>query len=139
MFLHEGPLPECEACQVFAVCMRNLKAGHIYRVVEVREKTFPCSVHADGAQVVRVVEPELAVAIESRLAFPGGIITFAPPDCGRRACSAYPRCVPAGAANGDRCRVVTVDGEIECPVNRSLRLATLRRVAASEEPVGRAP
>jgi uncharacterized protein (UPF0179 family) len=112
--------------------MGNLEAGRVYRVVEVREKTFPCDVHADGAQIVRVEEPELEVAIESRLAFPGGIITFAPPDCGRHGCPAYLRCVPAGAANGDRCRVMTVDGEVECPVNRSLRLATLRRVAASE-------
>jgi uncharacterized protein (UPF0179 family) len=112
--------------------MGNLEAGRTYRVVEVREKTFPCSVHADGVQVVRVVEPELDVAIESRLAFPGGIITFSPPDCGHRACPVYPRCVPAGIANGNRCRVLTIGGEVECPVNRSLRRATLQRVAASE-------
>lgn len=122
---------------MFTVCMGNLEAGRVYQIVEVREKTFPCSVHEDGVQIVRVVEAELKAAIESRLAFTRGIVTFSPPDCGRRTCSTYLRCVPAGIANGDRCRVVTVSGEVECPVNRSLRLATLQRVAASEWPVGR--
>jgi uncharacterized protein (UPF0179 family) len=127
-FLHEGPSKECEGCELFRVCMTNLEPGRIYKVKEVRNKEFPCSVHEEGVRVVEVVEPELEVSIETRLAFPSGIITFQPQECVEISCKNYKKCVPQGLLSGDRCKILSVEGQVKCPLNRSLVLATVQRL-----------
>ncbi len=131
-FLHEGPSKECEGCRLFQVCMMNLEPKRVYQVVEVLEKVFPCPFHEEGARVVKVVEPDLQVAIDRRYVFPQGIITFIPQDCDEGNCEHYPHCVPHGLTAGDKGKIVAIIGPLQCHSERSLVLVTLRRMG--EEP-----
>lgn len=128
MFLNERHLKECENCDLFKVCIEKLEEGRIYKVVDVREKIFPCSIHEEGVQIVEVVEPNIQTNIEDRLAFPCGIITFSPQLCDKISCSNYGKCVPKGLEAGDRCKVIEVREQVECPLNLRLVLAVLQRV-----------
>lgn len=128
-FLNEGPLRECESCKLFKVCTAKLETGRVYVVSEVRDKVFPCPIHEDGVQVVEVVEPSIETNIESRLAFPCGIITFQPQTCEDASCPNYWKCVPQGLKAGDKCKVVEVKEQVVCPLSRHLVSAILQRVA----------
>ena len=126
-FMHEGPLKECEGCGVYSVCMTNLEPGRIYRVVDVRDKVFSCKIHEEGARVVEVTELDLEAAIESRLAFPDGVIPYQPQECKGISCVNYRICAPQGLKKGDKYKILEVKGQVKCPLARSLVLATLRR------------
>lgn len=126
-FLHEGPLKECEGCELFNVCMAGLDKERVYRVVAIRDKSFSCRIHEEGVRVVEIVEPDLEVAIESRLAFPSGIIPYQPQECRETSCPSYRQCVPVGLRKGDKCKIIEVGGSIKCPFDRPLLLAKLRR------------
>lgn len=128
LFLHEGPLKECEGCSLFKVCMMSLEPKRVYKVVEVREKIFPCKFHEEGARVVKVVEPDLQVAIESRYVFPQGIITYTPQDCLEVDCENYRYCVPQGLTAGDKGKIVEIIDPVQCRFEQSLVLVTLRRM-----------
>ena len=128
LFLHEGPLKECEGCRLFKVCMMNLEPKRVYHVVEVREKVFPCTFHEEGARVVKVVEPDLQVVIKSRYVFPQGIITYTPQECDEVGCENYRKCVPQGLTAGDRGKIVEIIGPVRCRFEQSLVLVTLRRI-----------
>lgn len=129
LFLHEGPLKECEGCALFKVCMMNLEPKRVYKVVEVRGKVFPCEFHEEGVRVVEVVEPDLRVAIESRYVFPQGIITYKPQECKETACVNYTKCIPHGLKEGDKGKILGVIGQVQCPLERPLVLVTFRRLA----------
>lgn len=127
-FLNEGLLKECENCELLKVCIAKLEKGRIYVVTGVRDKVFPCEVHEEGVQVVTVNEAFSDTNIESRLAFPGGIVTFKPQECLELACQNYVRCVPGGLKASDKCKVIEVKGQVVCSLNRRLVLAVLERV-----------
>ncbi|MFH0896682.1 MAG: UPF0179 family protein [Candidatus Bathyarchaeota archaeon] len=128
LFLNEGPLKECENCALFKVCVSKLEAGRIYLVADVRDKIFPCPIHEEGVQVVEVVEPNIQANIESRLAFPYGIITFQSQSCKEASCPNHEKCVPHGIKDWDRCKVIEVKGQVVCPLSLRLVLAVLQRV-----------
>jgi len=96
-------------------------------VIAIRDKAFSCKIHEEGVRVVEVVEPDLEVVIESRLAFPCGIIPYQPQECRQISCTNYKKCVPQGLKKGDKCKIVEVSGQVKCPLDRSLVLAMLRR------------
>jgi hypothetical protein len=126
-FIHEGSLEECEECELYKICMSNLEPGRIYKVMKRRNKFFPCRVHEDGVQVVEVSEPDLDVNIDTRLAFPSGIITFKSQECQNVSCQSYTKCVPLGFVTGDKCKILSVKDPVKCPLNRSLVLVKLQR------------
>ena len=130
-FLHEGPLKECEDCNLFNVCMMNLEPKRVYEVIEVREKEFPCKFHEKGARVVRVVESDYKVAIERKYSFPGGIITYKPQDCKEASCDNYVKCAPLGLKKGDRGKLMELLGPIQCPLEHPLILVVFHRMAES--------
>ncbi len=107
--------------------MTNLEPGRIYKVMKKRNKFFPCRIHEDGVQVVEVSELDLDVNIETRLVFPSGIITFKPQECQDVSCRSYTKCVPLGIVNGDKCKILSVNDPVKCPLNRSLVLVKLQR------------
>ncbi|MFQ6076111.1 MAG: UPF0179 family protein [Candidatus Bathyarchaeia archaeon] len=128
VFLHEGPVKGCGGCERYNVCMKNLEPGRVYKIVGLREKTFPCRIHEEGARVVEVVESEIAAVIEARLAFQGGIITFQPQRCGEISCPNHGRCVPTGLLGGDRCKVLKVGRQANCLLGQPLFLSVLLRM-----------
>ena len=108
--------------------MTKLESGRIYKVMKKRNKFFPCKIHEDGVQVVEVSDPDLDINIDTRLAFPSGIITFKPQECQNVSCRSYTKCIPSGIVNGDKCKILSVNGPIKCPLNRSLVLVNLQRL-----------
>jgi uncharacterized protein (UPF0179 family) len=127
-FIHEGSSEGCEECERKKICLTTLEPGRIYRVMKTRDKVFPCIIHEDGVQVVEVTEPDHDVSIETRLAFPSGIITFTSQECQDVSCQYYKHCVPLGLVNGDKCKILHVKDPLKCPVNHSLVLVQLQRV-----------
>jgi hypothetical protein len=107
--------------------MTNLESGRIYKVMKTRDKFFPCKIHEEGVQVVEVSEPDLEVNIETRLAFPSGIITFKSQECQDVSCRSYKKCLPLGLVNGDKCKILSVKDPVKCPLNHSLVLVKLQR------------
>jgi len=128
VFLHEGAAKTCEDCRYRRVCIDNLTPGQIYKIVKLRDKSLPCPLHDENVRVVEVQQAEIEAAIESRLAFPDGIITFKPQNCDRDNCPNRHLCLPSLLGGAVRCKVVEVKQPIDCPLSRSLVLALLLRV-----------
>lgn len=126
MFLHEGPAGQCKDCEYYNVCMKNLETGRVYRVLKARDRTIPCKLHLDGAQVAEVVESEVEAALDKKCAIPGVIVTFSGRTC--HSCENQERCRPQGLVDGDRCKVLEVRQPISCPAGQGLVLSVLQRV-----------
>ena len=127
-FLHESPSEKCEKCEYYRVCIGNLEAGRVYRIVGLREKTFPCPLHEGGVRVVEVVESEISAVIPQRIALEGAVITFHKIACGNLACKYRNLCFPVGIYDGDRCEIVELGEKIDCEAGNSLRIVKLRRI-----------
>lgn len=131
VFIHQGISSECEDCECNEVCIKNLENGRVYKVVRVREKTFPCKLHEKGVRVVEVVESDILAALPSKLAIEGAVITFRKQECDVQACEHFEHCVPCGLLDGDRCVIVEVGGNVACSGGLSLVKVVLRRLPAS--------
>ena len=127
-FIHEGPAKICKNCIYNTVCVDNLKRGWVYQVVSLRDKHLPCEIHEGNARVVEVQQAEVKSAIESRLAIPGGIISFNPQHCENDECPNFSFCVPVFLKEGDKYKIADVKNPIDCPLSRSLVFALLLRV-----------
>jgi uncharacterized protein (UPF0179 family) len=126
-FFYEGATDECKDCNLFTVCITNIEPGRIYKITDTRNKIFQCNLHEEGVRVVEVVESDLEVTIENKLAFPRGIISYFPQECNQLSCINYRRCVPQGFKKGDKYQILEVKGKIKCPLNHSIVLVTLQR------------
>ena len=131
VFIHQGPSSNCEHCEYYQVCIKNLEAGRVYKVVRLREKVFPCMLHEAGVRVVEVVESDILAALPSKLAIEGAVITFQKVECDIQSCEHYELCVPRGLANGNQCTVLKIGENILCPNDLSLVKAVLRRLRSS--------
>ena len=128
LFLHEKPLTECEKCRLYNVCMTNLEADRVYEIIEVRDKNFPCNIHEDGVQVLKVVEADRDAAINPKFVFPQALITFTAQECHNLSCTHYSTCVPQGLKNGEKVKILEVKEVISCPEGHSLVEVILRRL-----------
>ena len=131
VFIHQGPSSSCEGCEYYQVCIKNLEAGLVYKVVRLREKVFPCRFHETGARVVEVVESDILTVLPSKLAIEGAIITFQKEECDVQACEHHELCVPCGLVNGDHCTVLKIGENVACSKGLSLVKAVLRRLPSS--------
>jgi hypothetical protein len=131
VFIHQGPSSGCEGCECYQVCIKNLEAGRVYRVIRLREKVFPCRLHEVGVRVVEVVESDISAALPSKLAIEGAVITFRKAECDVQACEHRELCVPHGLVNGDHCTVLKTEENVACPRGLSLVRAVLRRLPSS--------
>jgi len=123
-FVFGGPLSECRECKVKNVCF-HLEPNRLYRVTEVREVHHECKVHEEGVRVVEVEKLPTRTALDAKAAVEGSMVTFEESDCELIGCPSYRICKPAGATEGMRFRIVTVEGEIECQKGKNLRIVLL--------------
>jgi uncharacterized protein (UPF0179 family) len=126
-FTHTQPTEGCKGCSLIYACMMNLEPGRVYTITRVREKVFPCNIYEEGVRVVEVEEPLINVAVEKRIAFPLGVITFQPQDCRNICCVNHNLCVPQGLYAGDKCMILEVKGGLRCPLDRRLIQAVAKR------------
>jgi uncharacterized protein (UPF0179 family) len=133
LFLHEKPLAECKDCRLYKVCMTNLEAERVYEIIEVRNKNFPCNIHEEGVQVVKVVEADREVAINPKFVFPQAIITYQTHECHNMSCLNHSTCVPQGLKNGDKVKILKVKEAVACPERHSLIEVILRRLPLQQQ------
>jgi len=131
IFIHQGLSSGCEGCEYYQVCIENLEVGRVYKVVELREKVFPCRLHEAGVRVVEVVESDILAALPSKLAIEGAIITFQKVECDVQACEHHQLCVPRGLFNGDHCTILKIEENVSCSKGLPLAKAVLRRLPSS--------
>ncbi len=126
-FLYLGEGDECKMCSHRLPCHHNLERDRRYVVKSVRDKTHPCSIF-ETVVVCDVAEIGVDAAIASDFAFVGSSITFKKVDCKNTLCSHSNICMPEGISAGDRCTITGVAKMIECPENKRLVVATLKRI-----------
>lgn len=114
----------CEGCPVRALCFR-LEPGRHYRVVEVRDKTHPCRLHAhERVHVCTVEEAPISSTVEAgRLR--GTAVHWTAIPCGFPECPNNALCHPRGTPAG-RYEVAADEGPLECPMHYQLHRVRLR-------------
>lgn len=130
-FIYRGYGQKCPGCKYFRVCAENLNEGRVYKVINMRKRTFRCEAYDVEMRVVDVVEAEIEAAVPSKQAIEGIILTFHPQDCSNELCENYMLCSPIGLIENDRCEVVRVHGRISCSRGLQLVKVLLRRVPSS--------
>ena len=130
-FLHKGAAPKCEQCEYFRACVRNLEPERVYRVVGLREKRVQCELAETDMMVVEAVESEIEAPVPSKQAIEGAIILFQKTECRMEDCESSEFCSPKGLLDGDRCQIVKITGNLQCPQGLSLARVVLQRVPAS--------
>ncbi|MCD6530664.1 UPF0179 family protein [Candidatus Bathyarchaeota archaeon] len=123
----------CNGCERRPVCLGNLEAKRVYRVIKVRGRIFPCKVHAEGVSVVEVVEADIIAAVPKSQAFEGAILTFQSLECEDLECPMYEICHPQGVSDGEKCKVLKIDKNFFCPKSFPLVKVLLRRVQGAQK------
>jgi len=130
-FIHKGSASKCAGCKYFAVCMKNLEIGRVYRAVRLRKKTVQCELTGKDIVVAEVVESVIEAGIPCQQAIEGAIIVFQKQECSVEECRNHAVCIPTGLVNGDRCKIMEVIACLECPRSFPLEKVVLLRVPAS--------
>ncbi|RJS76762.1 UPF0179 family protein [Candidatus Bathyarchaeota archaeon] len=130
VFIHRGPGLKCNDCKYAQVCVKNVESGRVYKVVKTRNKTLPCSQYEMEMKVVEVVDAEIQSSLPAKQAIPGAIVTFQTPECEEEECENYEICFPVGLKPGDRCEVLEVTGNLQCPEKFPRKKVVLRLAPA---------
>jgi uncharacterized protein (UPF0179 family) len=123
-FVFGGPMADCRDCKVKNVCF-HLDPGRVYRVTEVRNVHHECKVHEEGVRVVEVEKLPTRSSLPAKSAVEGAMVTFEESDCNVIGCANYRLCKPAGASEGMRFRILSVEGDIDCPKGKVLKTVLL--------------
>ena len=127
-FLFSDAFQTCESCEFRSVCVSSLVKGRHYEIMRLRKKTFTCPYQRVKYQVVETKPSHLEVAMPRDRCFEGAVLHIAFHQCERRFCENYPFCVPEGAGEGERWRIVRLLEVIDCPEGRALVKASLEQV-----------
>lgn len=131
VFLHKGAGSKCMHCEFYNVCVKNLEAGRVYKVVNVRRKLMTCGAYETEMRVVEVADAEVAAFLPSKQAIEKAVITYSPVDCENQECENLELCVSSGLKSGDRCVVLEVAEGFECSQGLALKRVVLQRVPPS--------
>ncbi len=126
-FLFRGYSGDCKDCKYNKACLDNLEQGRVYCVVKVTKKELPCKLHDGKCRVVEVVEKPKEAIIETRMSIQDALVEFHPIECDLLSCENYEKCVPLGLFKGDRCKILKVIQNIDCPKGLDLILTSLLR------------
>lgn len=128
-FIYVGGTPSCENCRLQGVCLANLETGRLYEVVSVRDVIHNCAVH-DKVVAVKVREPDVDVAIKSKLAIPGSSITWNEKECNKKLCEYYRTlCNPEYLHIGDRLQIRKEYDHVSCPKGEELTRVEVTRLS----------
>lgn len=126
-FLFRAYPDDCKDCKYKKACLDNLEQGRVYCVVKVTKKELPCKLHGEKCRVVEVVETPIEAIIETRMSIQDALMEFHPIECDLLSCENYVKCVPFGLFKGDRCKILEVTQNIDCPRGLDLILTSLLR------------
>ena len=120
-FYFTGPLAECRECRLRGVCF-NLEPGSLYEVVALRDTVHECPVHESMVRVAEVDKKPRIVALPSKYAIDGSVVTFESRKCNNLGCENRNYCVPVSIKDGTKLRIVDIIGDVGCTEPESLVL-----------------
>jgi uncharacterized protein (UPF0179 family) len=124
-FAFKGPVAECKECKVRNVCF-HLDENRRYRVVQMRNVEHECRIHEEGVRVVEVERVPTRVALPSRVALEGSMLSLEPRECMNVSCPNYRLCRPLDGVKGMRFKITSVEPkELECPIGERLKVVLL--------------
>jgi len=123
-FYYIGPLTECKDCRLKGVCF-NLEPGHLYEIVAMREAEHDCEIHESKVRAVELVKVPVSVAVQSKRAIDGSVITFETANCDNIGCENYLYCRPLGIRDGTKFTISEIKGDIECLLGEKRTLVKL--------------
>lgn len=132
-FIAYEPSEACLECRLYKVCVGKLEPSRLYRVVEAKNRVFPCPLHEGGVKLVVVEESPVEAAMEDRLIVEGATTVFKPVGC-RVKCPNRSLCIPEGLKEGDRCFILKVGDRLECLGGLRLRRVLLKRFSPQPSP-----
>lgn len=97
----------------------------VYRIIEVREKTFECPVHGE-VKPVKIVISDLRAALPEKIAIEGALVNFPYIKCDDMRKDLYDLCNPPGIKPGDRVLIKKVEGILGEYEGEKLILCILR-------------
>jgi uncharacterized protein (UPF0179 family) len=122
-FIYIGEAPECAECKVRVIC-HDLRPGHRYRIVALREKEHDCAVHdGDKVRVVEYEELPLEIALPLRKAIEGAIVSIDDTECGSRWCEFNRFCRRISLPIGTRVKIISLGPDMECPGGTKMKRA----------------
>lgn len=127
-FVFNNPSIECVNCNRRPVCLDNLEPGRVYEVTGLRDRSFPCEVHADEVRVVEVTESDIQASIPKSQAVEGATIKFKTVECDAIDCPKERICFPIGLYEGEKCKIIEARKDLSCPKGLPLVVVLLRRV-----------
>jgi uncharacterized protein (UPF0179 family) len=68
---------ECKRCNLYPTCVKNLEIGRRYRIKEIKEKKFTCTI-SGGVVLVDVELSEIPLLVKKRNAIEGMSLKFQP-------------------------------------------------------------
>jgi uncharacterized protein (UPF0179 family) len=122
-FFYIGSLTECRDCKVKTVCF-NLESGRMYRIKEVRPTPqHECKIHEGRARAIeyekvplkRTAPTEVVEASPAEYEYDGG-------GCKQMGCDHYEKCKALRVPKGEKYKILTIGGEINCPEGRKLKI-----------------
>lgn len=124
----------CKRCKLFNICLKKLKEGVIYEVVNVRKVKHICPKMRVTMRVVEVVEAPKLIIIPAKNCYVGAIVTYNPINCNLKRCPYYNYCCNVkGLEKGEKIIIEKiVDKDIKCPLSKNLKLVWVRRLSAFE-------
>jgi uncharacterized protein (UPF0179 family) len=109
----------------------NIEPNRVYKIIEVRDKRLQCMQYETEMSVIEVTDAEIPSSLPAKQAIPGAIVTLKASECQNEACVSYELCHPVGLKDGDRCEVLEVTENLECPEGKSQKKVVLRLAPAS--------
>ncbi|MGC9019790.1 MAG: UPF0179 family protein [Candidatus Methanodesulfokora sp.] len=108
-FIFISSASECNKCKHRPACVEGLMPGRVYRIIEVREKTFECSVHGE-VKPVKITMSDLRAALPEKIAIEGALVNFPSIKCNDMRKRMYDLCNPPGIKPGDRVLIKKIEG-----------------------------
>lgn len=119
-FIFHGPLQNCHECKLTHICF-NLKPYHRYKIIKVRRKQHPCSVHKGNVMVVEVEQLPILVALDKKHT-KGSTIKINPISCENKLCPNYDYCKAYAIKSDQKYRIISTNLDIDCPKKNALQL-----------------
>ncbi len=101
---------------------RNLlqSRGCRYCVKEVRDVHHECRIHEGGVRAAEVEKLNINGAVPKKYALEGSTLSFNPTECSQIGCENYRLCHPTGVTKGMRFKIVSANGELDCPAGQRM-------------------
>jgi len=123
----------CKKCPFLNACIGKLREGLTYEVVNVRKISHICPLTKAEMVVVEVIEVPKTIALPSKMAMEGVILTYKPIQCNYYTCPYYEYCFPKGFRSREKIIIERIISSVKCPKRINLKLVSVRRLAAFEK------